>query len=168
MKFRIHFTFTLWVFLILASFVCGLHFKLANPPLPVGRAASRLDCEKLFTAEDSTGVAIELLAGVAAGRGSNLSHRTAFRDRRHAAVTLLRPLREISAKELALYAQFHGLPHRAVPTLSTGTVLHVHFALLRLGFVFLFVSGCGWLSSVHLSVPDPFTLPQSPTKLFHK
>jgi len=29
-------------------------------------------------------------------------------------------LRDISAKELALYTQFHRLPHRAVPILSTG------------------------------------------------
>ena len=89
---------------------------------PDGSAASQLDCEKIFTAEDSTAVSIELLAGVAAGRGTNLAHRTAFRDRRHPTVTVLRPLREVTAKEMALYAQFHRLPHRAVRALSTGTV----------------------------------------------
>ena len=35
-------------------------------------------------------------------------------------MTLLRPLREVTAKEVALYVRLHRLPHRAVPALSTG------------------------------------------------
>ena len=48
---------------------------------PDGSAASQLDCEKIFTAEDSTAVSIELLAGVAAAFAEELSKDKRARPR---------------------------------------------------------------------------------------
>jgi len=81
--------------------------------------AKLLGCSKAFTGENSTKISIDLLAGVSLGKGVNLAHETGFRDTRDA-VMILRPLRDVSGKELAVYAQFHGLKFSPDPNFGTG------------------------------------------------
>ena len=78
-----------------------------------------MDCSKVFTGENGTKISIDLLAGVSMGKGVNLSHETGFKDTRDP-VTILRPLRDVSGKELALYSQFHSLMFSPGPNLTTG------------------------------------------------
>ena len=81
--------------------------------------SKEMDCSKVFTGENGTKISIDLLAGVSMGKGVNLSHETGFKDTRDP-VTILRPLRDVSGKELALYSQFHSLMFSPGPNLTTG------------------------------------------------
>ena len=71
-------------------------------------AARRLDCLKILTAETSSRLSVELLSGVAGGVGAGLPHRVGFRDSRDS-VNILRPMRELSGKEVYLYCTYHRL-----------------------------------------------------------
>ena len=68
-------------------------------------AAAQLSCLKILTGETGSRLAVELLSGVAGGVGAGLPHRVGFRDTRHP-VTILRPMRELTVKEVYLYAAF--------------------------------------------------------------
>ena len=104
-------------------------------------AARVLNCEKVFTGENGTVLAIELLAGVAGGAGVSLPYRVGFRDTRACVggkegspemgdgndeivikngVTILRPMRDVSSKEVALYCTFYNLETCVGETFGTG------------------------------------------------
>ena len=61
-----------------------------------------------------------MLTGVSLGKGGNLAQETGFRDLRNENMMVLRPLRDVPGKELALYAQFHRLNAFTDKTLGTG------------------------------------------------
>ena len=98
------------------------------------KSAESLNCAKVFTGENGTVLAIELLAGVAGGGGGTLPYRVGFRDTRHTqgddgteditgiknGVTILRPMRDVSSKEVALYTTFHQLETNVSETFGTG------------------------------------------------
>merc|ERR1719189_3079633 len=69
------------------------------------RAAADLNCEKIFTGECATSLAITLLSGVATGRGAQVGNEAGFCDRRSSEVQILRPLREFSIKEVSYFIQ---------------------------------------------------------------
>lgn len=69
------------------------------------RAASDLNCSKIFTGECATSLAITLLSGVATGRGAQVGNEAGFCDRRSSEVQILRPLREFSIKEVSYFIQ---------------------------------------------------------------
>jgi len=81
--------------------------------------AKSLGCIKIFTGDHSTKISIDFLAGISMGKGVNLANETGFRDNRDQ-VMVLRPLRDISAKELSLYDHFHGIDFLSGPNLATG------------------------------------------------
>jgi len=82
------------------------------------KAGRTLGCSKLFSGENGTSLAVDLLAGVSSGRGAGLPHLTGFRDTRDD-VVVMRPMRDISSKEVALYSQFHNLDSEVRETLGT-------------------------------------------------
>ena len=77
---------------------------------------------QVFTGENATKISIDLLTGVSLGKGGNLAQETGFRDTRHSEIMMLRPLRDVGGKELALYAQYHCLSIFSEPTITTGKV----------------------------------------------
>ena len=54
------------------------------------------------------------------GKGGNLANESGFRDLRNDDVMVLRPLRDVPGKELALYAQYHRLNSFTDTVLGTG------------------------------------------------
>ncbi|KAI6077690.1 Cytoplasmic tRNA 2-thiolation protein 2 isoform X2 [Aix galericulata] len=74
---------------------------------------------KVMTGESCTRVAVKLLTNLALGRGAFLAVDTGFVDGRHGDVTLVRPMREYMAKEIAFYNHFFGVPTVITPPLST-------------------------------------------------
>uniref|UniRef100_A0A493T9A5 Cytoplasmic tRNA 2-thiolation protein 2 n=1 Tax=Anas platyrhynchos platyrhynchos TaxID=8840 RepID=A0A493T9A5_ANAPP len=74
---------------------------------------------KVMTGESCTRVAVKLLTNLALGRGAFLAVDTGFVDSRHGDVTLVRPMREYMAKEIAFYNHFFGVPTVITPPLST-------------------------------------------------
>ena len=72
-------------------------------------AAKSLDCGKVLTGETGTRLAVELMSSVASGVGGGLPHRVGFRDSREEGVVILRPMRELSSKEVSLYCVYNNL-----------------------------------------------------------
>jgi len=77
------------------------------------RAATDLNCNKVFTGECATSLAITLLSGVATGRGAQVGNEAGFCDRRSCEVQILRPLREFSIKEVSFFIQ-HNWDHSSI------------------------------------------------------
>ncbi|XP_065601465.1 cytoplasmic tRNA 2-thiolation protein 2 isoform X2 [Cyrtonyx montezumae] len=72
---------------------------------------------KVMTGESCTRVAIKLLTNLALGRGAFLAVDTGFVDNRHGDVTVVRPMRDYMAKEIAFYNHFFGVPTVITPPL---------------------------------------------------
>ncbi|KAF6737412.1 Cytoplasmic tRNA 2-thiolation protein 2 [Oryzias melastigma] len=74
---------------------------------------------KLLLGESCSRLAVRLLTCVSLGRGAHLAQDTGFSDCRFGDVTLVRPMREFSAKEIAVYNHMFGVPTVIIPTLDT-------------------------------------------------
>ncbi|NXP68812.1 CTU2 protein, partial [Chloropsis cyanopogon] len=74
---------------------------------------------KVMTGESLTRVAIKLLTNLSLGRGAFLAVDTGFTDQRHGDVMVVRPMRDYTAKEIAFYNFFFGVPSVTVPPLFT-------------------------------------------------
>ena len=62
---------------------------------------------KLFTSECSTSLAVNLLSGIATGRGMQIPSDVGFRDSTDPDVEVIRPMREFSSEEIEHYNGFH-------------------------------------------------------------
>ena len=76
------------------------------------RAALDLNCDKVFSGDCATSLAITLLSGVASGRGAQVGNEAGFCDLRSEKVQILRPLREFSNKEVSYFIQ-HNWDHNS-------------------------------------------------------
>ncbi|NXD04891.1 CTU2 protein, partial [Certhia familiaris] len=74
---------------------------------------------KVMMGESLTRVAIKLLTNLSLGRGAFLAVDTGFTDQRHGDVMVVRPMRDYTAKEIAFYNLFFGVPTVIVPPLFT-------------------------------------------------
>ncbi|XP_053843074.1 cytoplasmic tRNA 2-thiolation protein 2 isoform X1 [Vidua macroura] len=74
---------------------------------------------KVMMGESLTRVAVKLLTNLSLGRGAFLAVDTGFTDRRHGDVMVVRPMRDYTAKEIAFYNFFFGVPTVIVPPLFT-------------------------------------------------
>ncbi|GFN92363.1 cytoplasmic tRNA 2-thiolation protein 2 [Plakobranchus ocellatus] len=99
------------------------------------QAACQLGFSKVLTAENSTHLAIRILSDIAQGRGSQVSLDTGISDERNGEVMFMRPVRELNAKELAMYNTVFGVESVFIPTLSTMTPLASSIERLTESFV---------------------------------
>ncbi|NWZ74120.1 CTU2 protein, partial [Acrocephalus arundinaceus] len=74
---------------------------------------------KVMMGDSVTRVAIKLLTNLSLGRGAYLAVDTGFTDQRHGDVMVVRPMRDYTAKEIAFYNFFYGVPTVIVPPLFT-------------------------------------------------
>lgn len=74
---------------------------------------------KVMMGESLTRVAIKLLTNLSLGRGAYLAVDTGFTDQRHGDVMVVRPMQDYTAKEIAFYNRFFGVPTVSVPPLFT-------------------------------------------------
>lgn len=98
-------------------------------------AAKQLGFSKILTAESSTRLAVRILSDVAQGRGSQLSLDTGISDERNPSVMFMRPVRELNAKELAIYNNLFGVTSVFMPKLTTKTVMTTSIERLSETFV---------------------------------
>lgn len=89
--------------------------------------ARSLCITKVLTAESSTRIAVEILADVAQGRGSQVSLNSGFSDTRHGDVMIIRPVRDLNSKDLAMFNNlFHVrsvfIPDKASKTSLSSTI----------------------------------------------
>ncbi|VDP23648.1 unnamed protein product [Schistosoma margrebowiei] len=71
--------------------------------------ARKLDCKYLVLGECGNRVSVKYLLEIIEGRGNHSSIQTSFLDDRYQDITIVRPLRDFLAKEIALYAHFMHL-----------------------------------------------------------
>ncbi|XP_068455473.1 cytoplasmic tRNA 2-thiolation protein 2 isoform X2 [Clinocottus analis] len=76
---------------------------------------------KVMLGDSCTRLAVKLLTSISLGRGAQLTQDTGFQDSRYGDVTLLRPMRDYSAKEIAFYNRLFGVPSVFTPGLDTKT-----------------------------------------------
>uniref|UniRef100_A0A3P9NL29 Cytoplasmic tRNA 2-thiolation protein 2 n=1 Tax=Poecilia reticulata TaxID=8081 RepID=A0A3P9NL29_POERE len=74
---------------------------------------------KLMQGDSCTRLAVKLLTSISLGRGAQLAQDTGFSDCRYGDVTVVRPMREYSAKEIAYYNHMFKVPSVVIPNLDT-------------------------------------------------
>ncbi|XP_076354351.1 cytosolic thiouridylase subunit 2 isoform X2 [Tachypleus tridentatus] len=82
------------------------------------KIAKQLKFDKLFLGDTSTRLASAVLSGVAQGRGAQIAADVSFMDNRHK-IPILKPLREFSSKEIAMYNHFQKIHYTVIPTFVT-------------------------------------------------
>uniref|UniRef100_UPI00358E7C40 cytoplasmic tRNA 2-thiolation protein 2 n=1 Tax=Myxine glutinosa TaxID=7769 RepID=UPI00358E7C40 len=76
---------------------------------------------KVLLGESCSRIAVRLLSNVLLGRGATLARDTGFCDDRYGDVSLLRPMREHMAKEIAFYNHVYKVSTVMMPSLDTKT-----------------------------------------------
>lgn len=74
---------------------------------------------KVMMADCSTRLSIRLLSDISQGRGAHVAMETAFADKRLDDITVLRPIRDFSSKEVALFNVLNDVETVFIPTLTT-------------------------------------------------
>lgn len=97
--------------------------------------ADTLGCSKIFTAETSGDLAIRLLSNISLGRGSQLFFDVGFCDTRDSQIRILRPMKDITKKEIAMYSVFSKLQSVHVPSFRTCVDEHASIQKLTEKFV---------------------------------
>ncbi|XP_046375267.2 cytoplasmic tRNA 2-thiolation protein 2-A-like [Haliotis rufescens] len=81
--------------------------------------ARRHSYSKVMLANTSTRLAIRILSDIGQGRGGQVSVDTCFADERHGDIMFVRPIREVTSKEVAMYNSLYRVEPVFVPTLTT-------------------------------------------------
>ena len=111
-------------------------------------AAKALSCNKIFSGESATSLAISLLSGVAMGRGAQVANQSGFRDFRSADVPLLRPLREFSVDEVAFFNKYQLPEIMPTPHVSKATAQDRGYSIEKLTETFVLGLQSGFPSTV--------------------
>ncbi|KAH3773045.1 hypothetical protein DPMN_174394 [Dreissena polymorpha] len=74
---------------------------------------------KVMLGNTGSQLAVRLLTDISTGRGMQAALETAFADRRNTDMMFLRPLRDFSSKEIAMYNNLHRLECVFIPSLTT-------------------------------------------------
>lgn len=83
--------------------------------------AQKYNFTKIMFGETATTLTMKLLCNVAQGRGANIAQDMGVADNRHSNITLIRPMREFSSKEVAIYNRLHEIEVTPLPNLHTRT-----------------------------------------------
>lgn len=74
---------------------------------------------KVMVGENSTTLSMKMLCNISQGRGISLHQDIAVGDDRFSDVMIIRPMREFSSKEAAMYNRLLDLKHYSIPNLHT-------------------------------------------------
>ncbi|XP_036400210.1 cytoplasmic tRNA 2-thiolation protein 2 isoform X2 [Megalops cyprinoides] len=74
---------------------------------------------KVMMGDSCSRLAVKLLSNISLGRGASLATDTGFSDPRYGDVVVVRPMRDYSSKEIALYNRMFGVPSVFIPGLDT-------------------------------------------------
>ncbi|XP_034538290.1 cytoplasmic tRNA 2-thiolation protein 2 [Notolabrus celidotus] len=90
---------------------------------------------KLMLGDSCTRLAVKLLTSVSLGRGAQLAQDTGFSDSRYGDITLVRPMRDYSSKDIAYYNHLFHVPSVFIPSLGTKTADKASIQRLTEGFI---------------------------------
>ena len=82
------------------------------------KAAKEHGYDRIMVGDCSTSLSIRILSDIAQGRGSQLPLNIGFQDNR-VEVSILRPMREFTKKEIEFYNHFNGVSSSSLPSFST-------------------------------------------------
>ncbi|XP_015223492.2 cytoplasmic tRNA 2-thiolation protein 2 isoform X2 [Lepisosteus oculatus] len=74
---------------------------------------------KVMMGDSCSRLAVKLLSNISLGRGASLAMDTGFSDPRYGDITIIRPMREYSSKEIAFYNKMFGVSSVFIPNLGT-------------------------------------------------
>ncbi|XP_053402056.1 cytoplasmic tRNA 2-thiolation protein 2-B-like isoform X2 [Mercenaria mercenaria] len=111
------------------DFICSLRHKIL---LDVARHCGY---SKVMLGSCGTQLAVRLLTDISTGRGAHAAMETAFADRRLKDIMFLRPMRDFSSKEVAMYNSFHNVETIFIPSLTTKAETNVSIEHLTESFV---------------------------------
>lgn len=74
---------------------------------------------KVMLGDCSTRLAVRLLTDIAQGRGAHVAMDTAFADNRCNDITIVRPIRDFSSKEVAMFNILNNVPSVFIPRITT-------------------------------------------------
>jgi cytoplasmic tRNA 2-thiolation protein 2 len=77
----------------------------------------------VLTGENASNMAIRVISDISKGRGFNLPLTIAFNDSRWEGITILRPMKDKLAKEIAFYNAINRLNPVFIPNMTTATPL---------------------------------------------
>ncbi|KAH9490355.1 Cytoplasmic tRNA 2-thiolation protein 2-A [Bulinus truncatus] len=103
------------LFLVEMSFSYYIKWQL------IVAVARKLGITKVLTAENCTKLAVQALSSVVQGRGSQVSMSAGFADYRNNDVLIIRPLRDLSSTDLAVYNKLCDVRSVAFPAVSKFT-----------------------------------------------
>uniref|UniRef100_A0A3Q3WE43 Cytoplasmic tRNA 2-thiolation protein 2 n=1 Tax=Mola mola TaxID=94237 RepID=A0A3Q3WE43_MOLML len=110
---------------------------------------------KLMLGDSCTRLAVKLLSSISLGRGAQLAQDTGFSDSRFGDVTLVRPMRDYSAKEIAFYNRLFSVPSVSIPSLDTKAPEKASIQRLTESFVIkLQADFPSTVSTIYRSVPN--------------
>ncbi|XP_041803404.1 cytoplasmic tRNA 2-thiolation protein 2 [Chelmon rostratus] len=89
---------------------------------------------KLMLGDNCTRLAVKLLTSISLGRGAQLAQDTGFSDSRYGDITIVRPMRDYSAKEITDYNRMFSVPS-VTPSLDTKTTDKASIQRLTESFV---------------------------------
>uniref|UniRef100_F6Q4L9 Cytoplasmic tRNA 2-thiolation protein 2 n=1 Tax=Ciona intestinalis TaxID=7719 RepID=F6Q4L9_CIOIN len=110
----------------------------------LSRKAKELGYDHVFMGETSTRLAINILSNFSLGRGVHLPQDTGFSDGLRfegVGVKLLRPMREMSMKEIAVYNALNKVPTVFLPNLATSQSVTSSVQNLTENFILGLVAG---------------------------
>jgi len=84
--------------------------------------AKEKDCTKILVSENATRLSIKLLLNIAEGRGGSLPYDIGVSDSRDDQVGIIRPMRELTSKEVAFYNRLHDIEPIVNESLDTMVV----------------------------------------------
>ncbi|CAC5396656.1 CTU2 [Mytilus coruscus] len=74
---------------------------------------------KVMTGDCSTRLSVRLLSDISQGKGAHVAMETGFADKRLDDITIVRPIRDFSSKEVTLYNVLNDVESVFIPTLTT-------------------------------------------------
>ncbi|XP_070575759.1 cytoplasmic tRNA 2-thiolation protein 2-A-like isoform X2 [Ptychodera flava] len=91
--------------------------------------------DKVMLGNSGTNLSVCILSDLAKGRGAAVPLDTNFADYRHGDILFLRPMREFTSKEIAIYNRFHNIEPVVIPTLTTKAPVNASINHLTEAFV---------------------------------
>jgi len=105
----------------IASFTAKTDFLSSLRTSQIASFARQNNFTKILIGENSTGLSVKLMYQIAQGRGSSISQDVGVADRRHDNLVLIRPMREFSSKEVAMFNRLNDIDTFVDKNLDTKT-----------------------------------------------
>jgi len=103
----------------IASLTAQLDFLMAQRVSVIAAFAQEHNYGKVMFGDTATSLCMKILGNITLGRGGMIPLDVGVSDKRFAGVTIIRPMRELSSKEVTMFNRMHGISVRQPINIST-------------------------------------------------